>query len=97
VDNGTVCFFSVAFRRFMLECMNLTNLFDETEAANFLGITPRQVVRLANRGILPRVVYPGVKAIRFDPRDLAAWVESHKHPGISCGKEADPCESTMKD
>lgn len=52
-------------------------LITESEAAELLGLTPRQVVRLANRGELPRVVFPN-REVRFDQADLAAFVESHK-------------------
>jgi excisionase family DNA binding protein len=54
-------------------------LITESEAAELLGLTPRQVLRLANRGELPRVVFPN-KEVRFDQADLAAFVESHKRP-----------------
>lgn len=55
----------------------MAKLLNQTEAADFLQLTPRQVVRLANRGELPRVVFPN-REVRFDQADLAAFVESHK-------------------
>jgi excisionase family DNA binding protein len=60
----------------------MTTLLDESEAARLLSLTPRQVVRLANRGELPTVHLPGGQ-IRFDPDDLSRWVESHKRPGAN--------------
>jgi len=54
-------------------------LLNEIEAGDFLSLTPRQVLRLANRGELPKVVFPN-REIRFDRTDLARFVESHKRP-----------------
>ena len=49
----------------------MNNLLTQSEAADILGLTPRQVLRLANRGELPRVVFPNSE-IRFDPDDLSS-------------------------
>ena len=57
----------------------MTKLLTQSEAAEFLQLTPRQVLRLANRGELPRVVFPNGE-IRFDPADLSRFVESLKRP-----------------
>jgi hypothetical protein len=54
-------------------------LLTQYEAADVLALTPRQVVRLASRGELPKVIFPNGE-IRFDPDDLAEWIELHKHP-----------------
>ena len=56
-----------------------THLLTDSEAAEILRLTPRQVARLARRGELPSVELPG-KEVRFDPADLRRWVESHKRP-----------------
>ncbi len=61
-----------------------TQLLNEIEAADILGLTPRQVLRLANRGELPRVVFPN-KEVRFDSADLSRFVESHKRPAAEGG------------
>ena len=56
-------------------------LLTDTEAADLLKLTPRQVTRLANRGELPSVRLPGPgNRIRFVADDLAQWVESRKRP-----------------
>jgi excisionase family DNA binding protein len=62
----------------------MTKLLTQSEAADFLQLTPRQVLRLANRGELPRVVFPN-KEIRFDQADLTTFVESHKRPAAQGG------------
>ncbi|MFH1919783.1 MAG: helix-turn-helix domain-containing protein [Planctomycetota bacterium] len=53
------------------------NYSTDSEASELLRLTPRQVLRLAKRGDLPAVYLPG-NEIRFDPSDLARWVEAHK-------------------
>jgi excisionase family DNA binding protein len=57
----------------------MTKLLTQSEAADFLQLTPRQILRLANRGELPRVVFPN-REVRFDQADLSRFVESHKRP-----------------
>lgn len=57
----------------------MTTLLIHSEAAKMLGLTTQQVVRLANRGELPRVILPNGE-VRFDPADLAAFIEAHKRP-----------------
>lgn len=59
--------------------MNTTHLLTDSEAAELLRLTPRQVARLAKRGELPSVELPG-NEIRFDADDLRRWVDSHKRP-----------------
>ena len=68
--------------------MDRAKLLDENEAADFLSLTPRQVLRLANRGELPRIVFPN-REVRFDQSDLARFVESHKQPPIRAQGEAE--------
>jgi hypothetical protein len=55
----------------------MTTLLDEFDTAEMLKLTPRQVICLAKRGDLPAVHLPG-NQIRFDPVDIARWVESRK-------------------
>ena len=52
-------------------------LLTDSEAADILRMTPRQVARLAKRGELPSINLPGGE-IRFDLDDLWAWDEFHK-------------------
>ena len=63
----------------------MTTLLTESEAADVLRLTARQVLRLASRGELPSVRLPN-KAVRFDPDDLREFVEAHKRPA----QEASP-------
>ncbi len=65
------------------------NLITDSEAAEILRLTPRQVARLAKKGILPSVNLPGGE-VRFDPDDLRAWVESLKQPAAAVAGEAQP-------
>ncbi len=60
----------------------MSNLLTESEAAEFLRLTPRQVLRFAKRGELPSVILPG-NEVRFDPAELSRWVESRKRPGTA--------------
>jgi excisionase family DNA binding protein len=60
------------------------NLLTDSEAADFLRLTTRQVVTLAKRGELPSVNLPDGE-IRFDLDDLRAWVESLKKPATARG------------
>ena len=57
----------------------MSTLLTDSEAAEILRLTPRQVARLAKKGILPSVRLPG-NEIRFDPNDIRQWVETLKHP-----------------
>jgi excisionase family DNA binding protein len=59
-----------------------TILVTKDEAADVLRLTPRQVARLAKKGILPSVELPGGE-VRFDPDDLRAWVETLKRPATA--------------
>jgi excisionase family DNA binding protein len=60
--------------------MNTLNLLTDSEAAEILRLTPRQVSKLARNGELPSVHLPG-NEIRFDPADLQKWIALHKQPG----------------
>jgi len=62
------------------------HLLTDTEIADLLRLTPRQVLRLANRGELPSVRLPNDE-VRFDPEDVQLWVESHKRPMPEGGEE----------
>lgn len=54
----------------------------DSEAAEILRMTTRQVVSLARRGDLPSIRFPNGE-IRFDPTDLQRWVESLKQPATA--------------
>jgi excisionase family DNA binding protein len=56
-----------------------TTLLTKDETAEILRLTARQVAKLARRGELPSVNLPG-NEVRFDPADLAWFVESRKRP-----------------
>jgi excisionase family DNA binding protein len=64
----------------------MTKLLTQSEAADFLQLTPRQVLRLASRGELPRVVFPN-REVRFDYADLERFVESRKRPVAEGGDQ----------
>lgn len=57
---------------------DMTRLLDELEVAEILGLTTRQVSRLAKRGEIPSVVMPGKDQYRFDVTDLLTWIASRK-------------------
>ena len=59
-----------------------TTLLTDSETAEILRLTPRQVAKLARRGELPCVNLPG-NEIRFDPADIRQWVEAHKRPVLT--------------
>ena len=59
----------------------MTSLLTDSEAAEILRLTPRQVAKLARRGELPKIAFPNGE-VRFDPADLARFVESHKQPAM---------------
>lgn len=51
-------------------------LVDVHEAARLLSVSPRYVQMLASDGTLPCVRLG--RLIRFDPQDLARWIERQK-------------------
>ncbi len=55
----------------------MTRLLTETDVADVLGLTSRQVLRLARLGQLPFVRLPG-NAVRFEPADLAVWIAARR-------------------
>ncbi|MBN2579534.1 MAG: helix-turn-helix domain-containing protein, partial [Pirellulales bacterium] len=59
------------------------NLITDSEAAEILCLTPRQVAKYAKKGILPSVKLPGDE-IRFDPDDLRQWCPFGKLHLQSC-------------
>jgi hypothetical protein len=62
----------------------MSKLITDTEAAEILCLTARQVSRLARRDDLPHVNLPNGE-LRFDPEDLRAWIESLKRPATAAG------------
>jgi excisionase family DNA binding protein len=62
----------------------MTTLLNESQVADLLGLTARQVIKLARCGELPSVHLPGGE-IRFDPEDICRWVESRKLPANGQG------------
>ena len=52
---------------------------------------PARLLRMAKRGEVPAVFLPD-NEVRFDPTDLAAWVETYKRPGADT--ETSPTEET---
>lgn len=54
-----------------------TQLLTCDEAAEVLRMTTNRLSRLVRRGLVPHVMLPGDE-VRFDERDLSAWLESRK-------------------
>ncbi len=65
-------------------CGMMTALLTETETADLLKLTTRQVLRFAKRGLLRAVRLPNAE-VRFDPADVAGFIESCKAPTESRG------------
>lgn len=53
-----------------------TLLVTEAEAAKRLSISPRKLWELRNRGEIPHLRVG--RAVRYDPKDLLAWIDSCK-------------------
>ena len=56
-------------------------LLKPDEAAAALGISPRLLWTLTKDGKIPCLRLG--RAVRYDPRDLRAWIEQHKGAKIS--------------
>jgi excisionase family DNA binding protein len=54
-------------------------LLTDSEAADILRLTPRQVAKLARNGKLPSILLPG-NEIRFDPADLEKFIDARRQP-----------------
>ncbi len=59
-------------------------LLTDSETADVLRLTPRQVAKLARRGELPTVNLPG-NEVRFDAEEIRRFVESRKRPANGDG------------
>lgn len=55
------------------------SLLKSREAAGYLNISERKLWDLTQRGEIPHI--PIGRAVRYDPRDLQAWVEAQKKLG----------------
>lgn len=51
-------------------------LFTQSEAADYLGVTPRQIDRLLRRRELPKIKVGGL--VRISRADLDAYIESRR-------------------
>lgn len=60
------------------------NLVTAREAAKVLGVCEKTLWSIANRGEIP-VVRIG-RSVRYDPRDLARWVEANKSPATGSAR-----------
>ena len=56
---------------------SLNQLLTPEELADLLNVDVRYVYRLVNTKRFP-TVHLGRRKLRFDPRDVAAWIESRK-------------------
>jgi len=66
-------------------------LMTDAEAGDILGLTPRQVLRMASRRELPSVRLPN-REIRFDPDDIARWITSRKITALAASAAPPPPE-----
>ncbi len=58
--------------------MQKLDLLDYAAAADFIGLSEYTLRRYVSLGKLPYVKL-GAKAVRFEPDQLTAWVESQRH------------------
>ena len=57
----------------------MTHLLNHTQVANVLGLRRTQIHTLVRRRAIPTVQLPlSADGTRFDPADLAGWIESLK-------------------
>jgi excisionase family DNA binding protein len=59
-----------------------TSLITLAEAAEALRISHKRLGQLVRRGEVPHVLLPGDE-VRFDDRDLTAWIESRKAGAVT--------------
>ena len=72
----------------MTEPISPKALINETEAARILGLSPKTLRRWRWAGKPPRFIRIGA-AIRYDPADLAAFIEAGRRNSTSDpGQEA---------
>jgi excisionase family DNA binding protein len=57
----------------------MTALLTDSEAADLLRLTSRQVMKLARRGELPSIRFPNAE-VRFIADDLQQWIREHRVP-----------------
>jgi hypothetical protein len=73
-----------------MNAATLPRLLLPSEVAALLGLTTRQIVRLARTGDLPHLVLPD-DSIVIDAADLTRWLNSRRRPAPQpageCGHE----------
>jgi excisionase family DNA binding protein len=62
-------------------------LWTSREAAQALTISERKLWSLTNEGSIPCVRIG--RAVRYDPADIRAWIESQKSAGASAAEGAE--------
>jgi len=55
-------------------------LLDANEVADLYGFTRKYVLRLAREGRIPHIKFDFY--VRFDPDEIAAWVDEHRKAAI---------------
>lgn len=60
----------------------MTELLSTQDAAKVVGLSPQTLAILRVEGGGPRYVKLG-RSVRYDPADLAAWVEANKRASTS--------------
>jgi len=66
----------------------VTRLLTAAEVAELLGTTERYVWSLGRRGVLPRVILPGGRLVRFRESDVEAMISA------GCSSEPTPQPAT---
>lgn len=59
--------------------MEKIELLDVAQVARMLAVKPGWVYRRALYGEIPHLKIGG--RVRFDPRELEAWIDLHRHRG----------------
>ena len=61
---------------------NAAQLLRPDEAARRIGVLPHTLQSWRSRGTGPRFVKLSARAVRYDVRDIDAWLAEHTHGGI---------------
>ena len=61
----------------------LPKLLDITSLAEHLGVNPRHIRRLVAERRIPFIKWGHL--IRFDPKEVAGWLNQARRPGIDLG------------
>jgi hypothetical protein len=71
-----------------VDMVDVVELLDERAAARRLGISPRAMWGLADSGAVPFIKI-GPRLKRYDPRDLADYIERNRRRRLAPSRLAD--------